>query len=405
MHVVEIPSFFPPNGGLFCLDQAKALLASGHEVRILSNVQLGVSIGLKDYLTLPYHRYEHEMDGVTVIQSYQRGMPKMIRFNVGRWISIVRSMFRDYVSRYGLPDILHAHCAKWAGHTAMLISRDYGIPYVITEHLPLMLLEDEFGKAPSRAWQIPMLRQAYQGAGMVIPVSEELVDDVACYYGKEYRWQYVSNTIDTDFYHYQPRESLCGRPFRFCCLADYFYRKGYDVLFEAVRQLQRSGLSIELHVAGLFTDGTECRQAIDRQGLRNVTCYGRIDKHRVRDLLYHSDALVLASRSEVQPLVLLEAMSTGIPVIATECVPRNLRIKGGCTVVPIGSADSLAQAMAQQVAHPMTDGQKWSEQVRAMASPKVVGQQLTNIFSEALASRQQRLYAGIGQRSREQHGS
>ena len=49
MHILEIPSFFPPYGGLFCLDQAKALKALGHEVRILSNVQLGATIGLRDY--------------------------------------------------------------------------------------------------------------------------------------------------------------------------------------------------------------------------------------------------------------------------------------------------------------------------------------------------------------------
>ena len=180
MHILEIPSFFPPYGGLFCLDQAKALAALGHEARILSNVQLGASVGLKDYLTLPYGRYEHLMDGIMVYQSYQRGVPKMIRHNVSRWVTIVQSMFADYEKRYGLPDIIHAHCAKWAGYAAMLISREYGIPYVITEHLPLMLLEDEFGKVPSSAWQIPLLQRAYECADMVIPVSEELVDDIAC---------------------------------------------------------------------------------------------------------------------------------------------------------------------------------------------------------------------------------
>ena len=151
MHILEIPSFFPPYGGLFCLDQAKALVAQGHEVRILSNVQLGVSIGLKDYLTLPYGRYEHLMDGIMVYQSYQRGVPKLIRHNVSRWVSIVLSMFADYVKQYGKPDILHAHCAKWAGYVAMLIGEKFHIPYIITEHLPLMLLEEEFGPAPSTA--------------------------------------------------------------------------------------------------------------------------------------------------------------------------------------------------------------------------------------------------------------
>ena len=383
MHILEIPSFFPPYGGWFCLDQAKALKALGHEVRILSNVQLGMSVGLRDFLMLPYRRFERELGGVTVCQSYQRGLPKAIHYNVDRWVSIVRSMFDDYAARYGRPQLLHAHCAKWAGYAAMLIGRKYSIPYIITEHLPLLLLEDEFGKAPSDAWQIPLLREAYETADRVIPVSEELVDDIACYYGKDYRWQYVSNTIDTGFFHYQRREPKEGRAFRFCCLADYYYRKGYDVLFEAMRQLQQSGVNIELHVAGLFTDSSACREAIEKQGLKDVVCYGRLDKSGVRDLLYRSDSLVLASRSEVQPLVLLEAMSTGIPVVSTECVPRCQRLSG-CTIVPIGDAEALARAMRTVAEQPQNQGMVFAEEVRRLASPAVVGRQLETIFKEIL---------------------
>ena len=385
MHILEIPSFFPPYGGWFCLDQAKALKALGHEVRILSNVQLGASVGLRDFLKLPYGRFEHEMSGITIYQSYQRGLPKAIRYNVDRWVSIVQSMFKDYIARYGCPQLLHAHCAKWAGYAAMLISKAHGIPYVITEHLPLMLLEDEFGKAPSNAWQISLLKSAYKNASIVLPVSEELVDDTACYYGKDYRWQYVSNTIDTGFFHYQRREPKEGRAFRFCCLADYYYRKGYDVLFEAMRQLQQSGVSIELHIAGLFTDSRACRTAIENLGLKDVTCYGRLDKKGVRDLLYRADALVLASRSEVQPLVLLEAMSTGIPVVSTECVPRCQRLSG-CTIVPIGDAEALSQAMLQVADRTESDRKQYSEQVSQLASPDIVGRQLEAIFNEIVKS-------------------
>ncbi len=385
MHILEIPSFFPPYGGTFCLDQAKALSSLGHEVRILSNVQLGMSIGMKDFLSQPYSRYEHEMEGITVYQSYQRGVPKLIRYNVNRWVSIVRSMFGDYISKYGKPDILHAHCAKWAGYAAMLISKEFHIPYVITDHLPLMLLEDEFGKAPSSAWQIPLLRQAYEQAGMVFPVSEELVDDISCYYGKNYRWQYLSNTIDTDFFHYYPRQPRHGRPFRFCCLADYYYRKGYDVLFQSLCLLQEKSQHMELHIAGRQTDGSDCRNEISRLGLHDVYAYGRLDKYGVRDLLYQCDALVLPSRSEVQPLVLLEAMSTGIPVVSTECIPRCLRIEEGCTIVPIADAQSLADAMKIIAEKQSVNGQALSEKVAAMASPQVVGRKLEAVFSEIIS--------------------
>ena len=383
MHILEIPSFFPPYGGLFCLDQSKALKACGHEVRILSNVQLGMTIGWKDYLTLPWHRYEHEMDGVTVYQSYQRGIPKVIRPNVKRWVSIVMSMFEDYVKKYGKPDILHAHCAKWAGYAAMKISEQAQIPYVVTEHLPLLLLEDEFGKAPSNAWQIPLLRKTYENAAVVLPVSEELVYDTACYYGKNYKWQSISNIIDTTFFCYQSRPPMENRPFRFCCIADYTFRKGYDILFEACRNIQRQGVDMEIHIAGKNTDSPICQQEIKKRELKGVKTYGRIDKGNVRVVLYNSDCLVLASRSEVQPLVLLEAMSTGIPVISTECIPQSLRIEGGCSIVPIDDAEVLAQAMIEMTKKTI-DGKALSSSVEAIASPRVIGKQIEAVLRTSL---------------------
>lgn len=382
MHILEIPSFFTPYGGEFCLEQAKALKALGHEVRILSCVQLGATIGLKDYLCLPYRRYEHLRDEVTICQSYQRGLPKMVRHNVKRWVGIVYSMFCDYVKKYGKPDILHAHCAKWAGYAAMRLGKAYGVPYVITEHLPLMVLEDEFGKAPSTAWQIPLLKQAYEQAAMVLPVSEELVEDIACYFGKGYRWQYLSNVVDTDFFHYQPRPSREGRSFRFCCVADNSYRKGYDRLIPAFEQLRGSGANAELKIAGRGTDTAKFRTQLSE----GMVSYGWVDRVAVRELLYESDALVLASRSEVQPLVLLEAMSTGIPVISTECVPQNLRIDNGCVIVPIDDIDALSAAM-RQVMELDADGKAISESIWHLASPEVVGRKLERLFSDIIALR------------------
>lgn len=382
MHILEIPSFFPPYGGLFCLDQAKALKALGHEVRILGNVQIALTIGPKGYFTLPWRRYEHNRDGITVYQSFQRGVPKAVRWNMKRWVATVCDMFDDYVARYGKPDILHAHCAKWAGYAAMLVSRKYGIPYVITEHLSRLVFEKEFGPAPSSAWQIALLKECYHDARMVVPVSEELVDNIACYFGKDYRWQAISNTIDVGFFHYQKRSPREGRAFRFCCLANFWPLKGYDVLIPALWQLRQSGADAELHIAGRGTDTSEFRSMLSD----GIITHGLLDKEAVRELLYHCDALVLASRSEVQPLVLLEAMSTGIPVIATECIPQSLRIEGGCTIVPVDDVKALTEAMKSMVQQSAFDGKAVSEKVRQIASPEVIGRRLSTLFTDLLAS-------------------
>lgn len=382
MHILEIPSFFTPYGGEFCLDQAKALKAQNHEVRILSNVQLGVTIGLKGFLSLPFRRYEHQVDGITVCQSFQRGIPLTVRWNVRRWVQIVCDMFDDYAGKYGRPDILHAHCSKWAGYAAMLISRKYRIPYVITEHLSRLVFEKEFGPAPSNAWQIPLLREAYENADLVVPVSEELVDNISCYFGKDYRWQAVSNTIDVDYFHYQTREPLDGRPFRFCCLANFWPLKGYDILLPAFRRLREAGLDVELHIAGRGTDSAACKALLSEGAIS----HGLISRDDVRRLLYQSDALVLASRSEVQPLALLEAMNTGIPVVATECVPQNLRIEGGCTIVPVDDVQALSDAMRSVMEQKDFDGKVVSESVGQLASPEEIGRRLTALFTEVLAS-------------------
>ena len=81
MHILEIPSFFPPHGGLFCLDQAKALKGCGHEVRILACVQLGATSDKSLYFTTPTGYWWEEMEGIEVFRHYHRDIPRMVAFN------------------------------------------------------------------------------------------------------------------------------------------------------------------------------------------------------------------------------------------------------------------------------------------------------------------------------------
>ena len=78
----------------------------------------------------------------------------------------------------------------------------------------------------------------------------------------------------------------------------------------------------------------------------------------------------------------LEAMSTGIPVIATACTPKCLRMEKGCTIVPVDDANALAQAMNRLMTAPAPDGEQLAEQVARMASPQVVGKRLEALFQE-----------------------
>jgi glycosyltransferase involved in cell wall biosynthesis len=87
--------------------------------------------------------------------------------------------------------------------------------------------------------------------------------------------------------------------------------KGVDVLIEAMRTLPEEKLTI-------VGDGAE-RPSFEQaaRGLTNVTFAGRVDQSRVAGYLSAARMLVLPSRQEGQPNILMEAMALGVPVIAT----------------------------------------------------------------------------------------
>lgn len=384
MHILELPSFFPPYGGLFCIDQSVALQRQGNTVRVAANVNLSARLSPVTYLFAHTKPYMLEMRGIEVMRKELRGIPFSLKKCSWHWVKTTQELVDKYVEKYGKPDIIHAHCCKWAGYVAMKCSEKYNVPYVITEHLPYMILAEEFGKEGADAWQLPYLKEAYKKASMVIPVSEELVDDIACFIGKDYKWKFISNTIDIDFFAYRKRDSWKGRPFVLCCVADFVVRKGYDVMLATIKDfVSRYGIEVKIVIAGNNTDSKGMKELVEKYGLTACTeLCGKVDKYGVRDVLYRSDCFFFATRSEVQPLVVLEAMSTGMPVVTTEAVPRSERINGGCFVGGIDKVEELRDLLYHVYNIEDFDGVSVSKAIADLASPEKVGKQLTGLFKE-----------------------
>ena len=390
MHILEIPSFFPPYGGLFCLEQSKALANHGHTVRIIANLNVSVRLSPGLWLHSRTRSYDVVMDGIQVTRREMRAIPFCLKHNVERWCGIVGEMADEYIKRYGKPDILHAHCCAWAGYAAMLVSRKHNIPYVVTEHLSSELHLKQFGKDGVNSWQVPLLRESLESANRVILVSEELAADLAPLFGSNFNWLAVSNTIDTDLYAYKKRLPLDGRPFTVCCLAFFEPRKGYDVLYEAFAQfVHKYSADAQLLVAGVGTNSDEMKKLVDRYGIaKHVKLYGEVDRNGVLDILYQSDCLALATRNEAQGLVLLEAMSTGIQVVTTDRTPKNVHIEGGCLIAPYNRADIMAERFAEVMHNTGFDGKAVSDSVKSLVSPNVIGRQLADVFESVVSNHQ-----------------
>jgi glycosyltransferase involved in cell wall biosynthesis len=127
-------------------------------------------------------------------------------------------------------------------------------------------------------------------------------------------------------------------------------RKGIDLLLDAVAQLPANAVS-RLRVAG---DG-EARDDLQGQAVAlgiddRVEWCGHVP---VRSFLETVDALVVPSRSDALPLVLLDAMATGTPVAAarTGGIPEALTDDDGW-LFEAGDSEALAAALRDMIRRP-----------------------------------------------------
>jgi glycosyltransferase involved in cell wall biosynthesis len=124
--------------------------------------------------------------------------------------------------------------------------------------------------------------------------------------------------------------------------------KGIDVLLGALARLNGGGLAVEADVVGDGPDRERLAGRIRELGLDGrVRLHGPASQERVRELLAGATVFCLPSFSEGVPVVLMEAMASGVPVVATRItgVPELVEEERSGVLVPPGRADLLADAL------------------------------------------------------------
>jgi glycosyltransferase involved in cell wall biosynthesis len=122
--------------------------------------------------------------------------------------------------------------------------------------------------------------------------------------------------------------------------------KGHADLLRAFRLLPSEGFALWLVGDGLLLPETKARAqtlAVEER----VTFWGR--RHDVPELLRNTDVFVLPSLSEGSPLALLEAMATGLPIVATaiDGVREIAEDRKTALLVPPGDAVRLRDAILE----------------------------------------------------------
>ena len=127
------------------------------------------------------------------------------------------------------------------------------------------------------------------------------------------------------------------------------YQKGFDRLIQAWQLVRHTGKFTDwkLDIYGQGEWQKMLQQMIDKAELQNTVCLNRPTK-QIGEEYVKSDMLVMSSNYEGFPMVMIEAMACGLPVVSFDykCGPKDI-IQTGINglLVPNGDIQALADAM------------------------------------------------------------
>ncbi len=233
-------------------------------------------------------------------------------------------------------DHLHSHFADPSANVAMLTSALSGIPFSYTLHGPAELYEPE-------KWQ---LRAKTAGAAFVACISH-FARSQAMYFSDPDHWgklYIVHCGVDPARYD---RPALPPRPgLHLVFVGRITPIKGLRVLIDALVRAHETHPDLTLTLVG---DGD------DRAGLERlarplgdaVRFVGFQSQEGVAEAVAAADALVLPSFAEGLPVVLMEALAAGKPVIATQVAGVGELVEHGVSghLVPASDVQALAAAI------------------------------------------------------------
>ncbi|MEK6674849.1 MAG: glycosyltransferase [Planctomycetota bacterium] len=372
MKIAYITSLYPAVSQTFILREIQALRAQGFDIQTFSVRKAGKmdSLGLettreaentRSLLPLPIADFfraviwvivTRPLTGITTLWSAWRGRALTLSDRIKGLAYFVEAILLAFWLVRGGIVHLHCHFGNSGSSPAALAARLAHIPFSITCH-GSELREIKKNRLPEKVEQ----------ASFVICIS---------HFGKAQlmltcppnHWPklYVIHCglEDDELDPAAEHKSAAGNtPFKLLCVGRLSPEKGHLILLDALDILHRRGVAVHCTLVGDGPMKTQIEhRAADLDIANQLTLTGAMEHTQVK-LLYRScDAVVLASFSEGIPVVLMEALAEGKPVVATSVggIPELIIHGETGLLVPPGHINSLADAIQR-----LADNPSWAQ--------------------------------------------
>ncbi len=246
-------------------------------------------------------------------------------------------------------NVFHSFFLYPVGYVAGLLAHRFRIPSAVT------IVGNDIKKYTFSPEKTVLCRIGLENADRVVALSRDLVEMADAIVPVEEKSRIIYNSVRSPDVCWT-QDASRGDSFRIGCAGIFKYAKGLPYLFKAVASLgERRNVILELRGTLRESETGVFRKMLEKTGIReSVAVLDPLAHDKVPEWLRTLDLFVLPSVSEGCPNILMEAMASGVPSVATRTGAVEDLMEQGVSglIVPWGDSASLAAAIFEMMDNP-----------------------------------------------------
>lgn len=196
----------------------------------------------------------------------------------------------------------------------------------------------------------PVFRAIWRNAAALVACSEGLKNRALSFL-PSVSIGVIPNGVELDRF-YPAQENEEPQTLKLLTVGRLSATKRVEMLIDAVDILRKEGRDVRFTIAGGGQLERQLRNGISGRDLRDVVrIAGRVDPEKIPQLYRDSDIFISASVQEGMSNAMLEAMASGLPIIATRCEGVDELIADNGVIVERANAEELAGAIRSLAEH------------------------------------------------------
>lgn len=269
-----------------------------------------------------------------------------VLFNI-RYHRKLRSVLKKYIEQNGKPDLVHVQVPVKIGAGAIWLKRQYGIPFIVTEHSNVYHNDVREGINNASVYFKRLTQRVISKAEALVTVSDYLGNAIREHaFNRPY--QIIPNVVNTSLFFYRSQEQL-NKKFRFLHVSNLFPVKNPKLMLDAIAEMIKITTDVDFVFAGNASD--EWKKYAESIGLRNdvIVFKGILSYAQVAKEMQVADAFFIFSKSETFSCATAEALCCGLPVAAARvgALPELLNSSNAIFSEKENDATAFAHALVQ----------------------------------------------------------